>query len=36
MSKGKLELLLYEFKIYLYSLSRYNQNLRLKDKPYVG
>lgn len=36
LTQGELELLLYEFKLYLYSLSRYKQNLSLKDKPYIG
>lgn len=36
LTKGELELLLHEFKLYLYSLSRHNQNSRLKEKAYVG
>lgn len=36
LTQGELELLLHEFKLYLYSLSRHNQNSRLKDKPYIG
>ena len=36
IDKSELDLLLYEWKLYLYSLSRYTQNTRLKDIPYYG